>query len=95
MEGLSLKEAAIEYAIHGLYVAPLWPNSKEPIRGFTYDTPSNEPEKVQYWWDRCENANIALPTGISFNNLIIIDLVFDGILIWWSMDLNIAVRLKR
>ena len=78
MEGLSLKEAAKEYVAHGLYVAPLWPGSKEPIRGFAYDMPSKEPERVRYWWDRCEDANIALPTGIAYNSLIVIDLDSDG-----------------
>jgi hypothetical protein len=74
MEGLSLKESAIKYAKNGFYVAPLWPRSKEPMLGFKYDKPSFDPYVVNYWWERCENANIALPTGVNYNNLIVIDL---------------------
>ena len=74
MEGLLLKEAAEKYAKLGFYVSPLWPKSKEPIRGFKYDKPSNDPEVIKYLWQRCANANIALPTGRRYNNLIVFDL---------------------
>ena len=73
-ENIPLTEAALQYAQSGFQVIPLWPNGKDPLRGFPYCQPSSDAELIQYWWKRCPEANIGIPTGRKFNSLVILDL---------------------
>ena len=73
-KSLSLSEAALEYARSGFQIAPLWPKSKDPLRGFSNDQPSSDEEMIRYWWKRCSEANIGIPTGIQYNSLVVLDL---------------------
>ena len=68
---VSLLDAALEYARSGIQIAPLWPRSKEPLRGFGNDQPSSDEIIIRYWWDRCPQANIGIPTGKKYNSLVI------------------------
>ena len=63
MNDLSLAEAAMRYGELGFYVVPLWPGSKEPLRGLGHDSPSQDLQVIQHWWMKCPDANIGLPTG--------------------------------
>ena len=71
---VSLLDAALEYARSGIQIAPLWPRSKEPLRGFGNDQPSSDERIIRYWWERCPEANIGIPTGRKYNSLVILDL---------------------
>lgn len=73
-----LGSEAIRYAELGYKVVPLWPGEKTPLPFADTRIPSCEIERVRFWWERCPNANIGIPTGNRYNALIVIDLDVDA-----------------
>ena len=74
MQVSRLGSEAIRYAELGYSVVPLWPGDKRPLPFADTKKPSCNIDLIRSWWERCPNANIGIPTGIRYNNLIVIDL---------------------
>ena len=70
--GLTLKQAALQYAACGFAVFPLRPGSKLPRSGSHgfYDA-TTEPAQIEAWWTENPDYNIGFPVG---DGIIAIDL---------------------
>lgn len=55
--------AALAYAERGKPVFPCEPGGKEPLTEHGFKDASKDPRKINAWWRRWPNANIAIPTG--------------------------------
>jgi len=63
----ALAEAAAWYASQGIAVFPLHPGSKVPITSTGFKAATTDSDRVTEWWRRTPQANIGLPTGVSFD----------------------------
>lgn len=64
----ALRQAALWYAQHGIAVFPLQPGSKVPRAGSSgFKDATTDLEQVRRWWAARPDANIGLPTGITFD----------------------------
>lgn len=60
----SLHGSALWYAEHGLKVFPLQPGAKVPFKGSRgCKDATSDPEKINAWWGRSPDANVAIATG--------------------------------
>ena len=69
-----LVEAALRYASQGIEIVPLWPKGKVPLLDFCNNSPTTDTEIIKHWWKICPTANIGIPTGTTYNSLIVLDL---------------------
>lgn len=63
----ALAESALWYAEQGIAVFPLCPGSKVPITSNGFKAATTDSDQVAEWWRRTPQANIGLPTGITFD----------------------------
>jgi hypothetical protein len=69
-EKLNKHAAAVEYAKDGFRVLPCWPRSKKPLTPNGFSDASTDLSKIDYWWSRCPDANIAIQT----RDLLVLDI---------------------
>lgn len=74
MASHELLEAALRYASQGIEIVPLWPKGKVPLLDFCNNSPTTDTEIIKHWWKICPTANIGIPTGTTYNSLIVLDL---------------------
>jgi len=60
---ISLLEAALWYAAHGLPVFPCRPRGKEPACEHGFKDATADEARLREWWGREPTCNIGLPTG--------------------------------
>lgn len=63
----ALAASAAWYAEHGIACFPLKPGEKMPATRNGFKDATTDLEQVRAWWDQLPQANIGLPTGISFD----------------------------
>lgn len=63
----ALAESAAWYAEQGIAVFPLLPGSKVPATANGFKAATTDSEQVTEWWRRTPQANIGLPTGLTFD----------------------------
>jgi hypothetical protein len=63
----ALANAARWYAAQGVRIFPLKPGDKVPATRNGFKDATTDPEQVAAWWARTPQANIGLPTGITFD----------------------------
>jgi hypothetical protein len=63
----ALAEAAAWYASVGIAVFPLCPGSKVPLTSNGFKAATTDSDQVAEWWRNTPQANIGLPTGITFD----------------------------
>lgn len=63
----ALAESAAWYAAQGIAVFPLHPGSKVPLTSNGFKAATTDSDQVAEWWRRTPQANIGLPTGITFD----------------------------
>lgn len=70
---LSLVDAAKFYANKGMKVFPLQPNSKVPLKNWSWKKAcTSDPELIEAWWAQHPTANIGMVTG-GVNNVMVMD----------------------
>lgn len=69
-----LGNAATEYARKGWKIAPLRPRRKKAYPYSDYKKASNKEDYIKEVWDKLPRSNIALPTSIKYNGIVIIDI---------------------
>lgn len=63
----ALAESAAWYAAQGIAVFPLRPGSKVPITPNGFKDATTDSDQVAEWWRLTPQANIGLPTGLTFD----------------------------
>ncbi len=69
--GLTLKQAALQYAACGFAIIPLIPYGKRPVFKDAFNIATTDPTQIEAWWTENPNYNIGFPTG---NGIIALDL---------------------
>lgn len=70
-----LLEAALKYAVKGIYVFPVEPEGKKPHAGLAihgYKDASIDPDVINSWWQAASSANIGI--NLEKSNLVAIDI---------------------
>lgn len=81
---VNLGTAARDYAAAGIAVFPIQPTGKRPLTGHGFKDATTESDQIGDWWQQWPDANIGLPTGLSFD---VIDIDGrDGIATMYSGD---------
>lgn len=62
-----LHRAALRYARAGIAVFPLKPRGKTPLTAHGFKDATTNLEQINAWWTATPDANIGLPTGITFD----------------------------
>jgi hypothetical protein len=79
---VDLGHAALDYARQGVAVFPLKPAGKTPLTAHGFKDATTDPRRISEWWQAQPDANIGLPTGITFD---VIDIDgHDGIVTMYS-----------
>jgi hypothetical protein len=60
---VSLTDAALRYARHGIPVFPCAPGGKVPATAHGFHDATTDADQVTRWWARWPEANIGMPTG--------------------------------
>lgn len=68
-DATSLAAWASAYAAYGWPVFPLAPRNKQPLTKNGFQDATVHPDQIADWWRFWPDANIGLPTGISFDVL--------------------------
>lgn len=63
----ALYHAARDYAAAGIPVFPCQPRGKRPLSDHGFKDASCDPDQISAWWMTWPDANIATPTGITFD----------------------------
>lgn len=63
IDEMTLPEAALAYASHGVPVFPCRPRAKEPLTEGGFHAATTDTDRIRSWWGRWPDANIAVPTG--------------------------------
>ena len=66
------KQYTLELAKRGYRVYPLVPNTKQPLKGQSYLTASNDEQEISNWFDVHGNINVGLDLAWSW--LIVVDI---------------------
>lgn len=62
-----LLDSALTYAAWGWSVFPLKTHSKQPATRNGFKDATTNPDIIRAWWERNPDANIGLPTGLTFD----------------------------
>lgn len=62
-----LRDAALAYAADGVAVFPLRPRGKQPLTAHGFHDATTGAAQVAAWWAATPDANIGLPTGLTFD----------------------------
>lgn len=65
--------AALAYAKAGIPVFPCRPGGKEPLTGDGFRSATTNLDRIQYWWRRWPEANVAMPTGVQTFDVLDVD----------------------
>ena len=65
LDALTLAEAALWYAEHGIPVFPCRPRGKEPLIEGGFHAATTDASKIREWWRRWPEANVGIPTGVA------------------------------
>jgi len=55
-------QCARNYAKEGFWVLPCWPDSKKPLTPNGFSDATKDLNLIDYWWERCPQANVAIQT---------------------------------
>jgi hypothetical protein len=69
---------ALRLAARGTPVLPCAPGQKRPLTAHGLYDATTDPDRIRSWWHRHPTANLAVPTGRTFHDVLDVDVRADG-----------------